>query len=93
MKSVLAEPPAANPTLSTILEVERILEQESHKAALPLSFAEIERRMEAKKTRMETVKAAVQALVHYGVAAVGSKGVIYTRTPQSVASQAVEALA
>lgn len=93
MRSILEESPVANPTLSTILEVEGILEQESRKAALPLSFAEIERRMEAKKTRPETVKAAVQALVHYGVAAVGSKGVIYTRTPQSVAGQATEALA
>jgi hypothetical protein len=93
MKPVLAEPPAANPTLSTILEVEGILEQESRTSALPLSFAEIERRMQAKKTRPETIKAAVQALVHYGVAAVGSKGVLYTRTPQSVAGQAVEALA
>ncbi len=74
---------AANPTIGTILEVEGILAAENRTTALPLSFAEVERRMHAKKTKRETVKAAVQSLVHFGVAYVGPKGIMYTRTPQS----------
>ena len=84
---------AANPTASTVLEVEEILAAEAQADGAPLSFAEIERRMHAKKTRPATVKAAVQTLVHFGVAAVGSKGVIYTRTAASVGSSVAEALA
>lgn len=84
----------ANPTLATVLEVEQILEREAAKGqALPLSISEIERRMAARRTRRETVKAAVEALVHYGVAAVGSKGVLYTRTSKAVATRRVEDLA
>ena len=74
---------SANPTIGTILEIEEILAAENRATAMPLSFAEVERRMRAKKTKRETVKAAVQSLVHFGVAYVGSKGIIYTRTPQS----------
>lgn len=88
----LAQALPANPTADTMLEVEAILEKESRGDAQPLSMAEIERRMKAKKTRIETVKASVQLLVHFGVAAVGSKGVLYTRTPQHVAREATEAL-
>ncbi len=84
----------ANPTLSTILEVEGILEKEAVQGdALPLSISEIERRMHAKRTRRDTIKTAVEALVHYGVAAVGSKGVLYTRTSKRFADAATEALA
>ncbi len=82
----------ANPTAETMLEIESILEKESRGDAQPLSMAEIERRMKAKKTRPETVKASVQILVHFGVAAIGSKGVLYTRTPQHLAGEATEAL-
>lgn len=88
----LAQTLPANPTAETMLEIEAILERESRSDAQPLSMAEIERRMKAKKTRPETVKASVQLLVHFGVAAVGSKGVLYTRTPQHVAREATEAL-
>ncbi len=88
----LAQSLQANPTADTMLEIESILEKESRRDAQPLSMAEIERRMTAKKTRMETVKASVQLLVHFGVAAIGSKGVFSTRTPQHVASEATEAL-
>ncbi len=73
----------ANPTIGTILEIEEILAAENRKTAMPMSFAEVERRMQAKKTKRETVKAAVQSLVHFGVAYVGPKGIIYTRTPHS----------
>lgn len=84
----------ANPTLSTVLEVERILEREATKGrALPLSISEIERRMAARRTRRATVSAAVEALVHYGVAVVGSKGVLYTRSSKRVAAQDTEELA
>lgn len=71
----------ANPTASTILEVERILEKERRGAGAPLSLSEIARRMSAKKTRLESVRAAVEALVHFEVAAVGPHGVIFTRAP------------
>jgi hypothetical protein len=81
---------AANPTIGTILEVEEILAAENRATALPISFAEVERRMHAKKTKRETVKAAVQSLVHFGVAYVGPKGIIYTRTPQTLVRGVVE---
>lgn len=84
----------ANPTLATILEIEEILEKEAVKGqALPLSISEIERRMSARKTRRETVKTAVEALVHYGVAAVGSKGVIFVRAGRQTTEAPTEALA
>lgn len=89
---LLAQTPKANPTLATILEVERILQAESQSRAMPLSVSEIERRMEAKRTRRETVNAAINALVHYGVAAVGSKGVFYIRAPLHEVSRPTEAL-
>lgn len=92
LMDLLAKEPKANPTLSTLLEVERILQAESQSDAMPLSISEIERRMEAKRTRRATVKAAIEALVHYGVAAVGSKGVFYARAPLHETSKPTEAL-
>lgn len=74
----------ANPTLATVLEIQEILRKESQQSALPLSLAEIGRRMGAKKTRHETIRVAVQALEGWGVAALGSKGVIYTKAPAAV---------
>ncbi|MHB8634239.1 MAG: hypothetical protein ACYDBQ_09795 [Thermoplasmatota archaeon] len=79
----------ANPTISTILEVEEILAAENRATATPMSFAEVERRMHAKKTKRETVKAAVQALAHFGVVYVGPKGIIYTRTPHNLVKETV----
>lgn len=77
---LLAKAPRANPTLATIIEIERILKEESRNGdALPLSISEIERRMQAKRTRRDTVKAAIAALEHFGVAMSGSKGVAYAR--------------
>ena len=84
----------ANPTLSTLLEVEEILAKESRAgAAIPLSISEIERRMAARRTRRDTVKTSVQALVHYGIAALGSKGVLYVRAPRLVTEARTEPLA
>ncbi len=83
----------ANPTLATILEIEGILQDESREGeAMPLTLSEIERRMSARRTRRDTIKAAIGALVHYGVAAVGSKGVIYVRAIRKVAETPTEAL-
>ena len=90
---LLRKAPPANPTLATILEVEQILRDESRATALPLSISEIERRMQAKRTRRGTVKAAVEALVHYGVAASGPKGVFYIRVSAKEAARATEPLA
>ncbi|MBI2077788.1 MAG: hypothetical protein HYT80_05365 [Euryarchaeota archaeon] len=84
----------ANPTLATVFEVEQVLEREAKEGdALPLSISEIERRLAARRTRRGTVRAAVQALVHYGVAAVGTKGVLYTRPTKRVADMPAEDLA
>ncbi len=84
----------ANPTLSTMLEIEGILEHEATSGqASPLSISEIERRMAARRTRRDTIKTAIAALVHYGVAAVGTKGVIYVRAGRRTTELATAALA
>ena len=84
----------ANPTLATMLEIEGILELEAMKGgAMPMTISEIERRMSARRTRRDTIKTAIDALVHYGVAAVGSKGVIYVRAGRAVTEAKTEALA
>lgn len=83
----------ANPTLATILEIEGILEDGSREGeAMPMTMSEFERRMSARRTRHDTIKAAIGALVHYGVAAVGSKGVIYVRTLRKVGQTPHQAL-
>lgn len=68
----------------TLLEIQEILRKESQQSALPLSLAEIGRRMAAKKTHHETIRVAVQALEDWGAVALGSKGVIYTKAPAAV---------
>lgn len=93
-KAVEIDLTRANPTLSTILEIEKILEDERFKGqAMPLSLAEIERRMKARTTRRATIKTAVEALAHYGIAAFGSQGVVFTRAPRETYGARTEALA
>ncbi len=62
------------PTLATIHEVETILRASPE----PLSLNEIKRRMKAKTTRHETVRMCVDELKRLGLAAEGSKGVLWT---------------
>ena len=75
-------PQDANPRLSTLLEVEAILVQNLKDWEGPLSYAEIGRRMSARKVRPAVVRACVQELVRQGRAIIGSKGVdLVVRSP------------
>lgn len=69
--------PGANPRLSTVHEVERILRRAAQREGLPLSFAEIGRRMGARRTRPQVIRAAVAELERHKLVAVGSKGVLW----------------
>lgn len=62
------------PTLSTLHEVERILRA----ADGPLSLNEIKRRMSAKSVPHKTVRTVVDEFKRLGLAAEGSKGVLWT---------------
>lgn len=77
------DPPGdANPRLSTLLEVESILVDNLQHWEGPLSYAEIGRRMTAKRVRPAVIRACVQELVRQGRAIVGSKGVdLLVRSP------------
>lgn len=82
------EPPVrtrgANPRQSTIHEVESILRIAAEGREGPLSFAEIARRMRARKTRPEVVRAAVSDLARYKLLSVGSQGAQWIVVPQAV---------
>lgn len=60
------------------MEVGRILEKARHEP--PLSLAEVARRMEAKRVRHATVRAAVDFLAQLGFVTRGSKGAQWTHT-------------
>lgn len=65
----------ANPTLETVHAVERVL-RDAHQAKQgPLSYAEIERRLPAKRVRFETIQAAVLELARHRLVVVGSDGI------------------
>lgn len=83
LKLKVPRPPQdANPRLSPLLEVEAILVQNLKHWEGPLSYAEIGRRMSAKKVRPAVVRACVQELVRQGRAVIGSKGVdLLVRSP------------
>lgn len=66
------------PTLATVIEIGRILEKARFEA--PLSLAEIARRMEAKRVRHATIRAAVDFLAQLGFVTLGSKGAQWTHT-------------
>lgn len=77
----------ANPRTTTVLEVLHVIQAEATDQAMPLSLAEIGRRMPAKKTRPEVIRVAVELLEAFGVVKRGSKGVMYTHAPAAVASR------
>jgi len=77
----------ANPRTTTVLEVLHVIQAEATKTAMPLSLAEIGRRLPAKKTRPEVIRVAVELLETFGVVKYGSKGVVYTRAPASITSR------
>lgn len=66
----------AGPRMATLVEVGRILEDAQDEP--PLSLAEIERRMEAKRVRHETLRASVDFLHRLGFVTLGSRGVQWT---------------
>ena len=65
--------------MATLVEIGRILEKAQGEA--PLSLAEIERRMKAKRVRHETLRASVDFLLRLGLVTVGSKGAQWTHAP------------
>ena len=79
--AVLVAPPRVlkgpSPTLATVHRIERVLRRAAAKGDGPLSFAEIGRRLPAKKVRRETVKAAVEELQRFHLVAHGSRGVMW----------------
>lgn len=79
------------PTLATVHRVELILRKAAEKGEPPLSLAEIERRLPAKKTRRETTKAAVAELSRLSLVARGPKGVMWVvATSDAIWSKARE---
>jgi hypothetical protein len=65
----------ANPTLETVHAVERVLRDAYEGREAPLSYAEIERRLPAKRVRFESIQTAVMELARHRLVAVGSDGV------------------
>lgn len=78
---VRVEPPPtklkANPTLETVHAVERILREAYANREPPLSYAEIGRRLPAKRTRFEVIQTSVLELVRHKFVTVGSDGVMW----------------
>lgn len=64
------------PRMATVVAVGRILESAQDEP--PLSLAEIERRMRAKRVRHATLRASVDFLHRLGFVTLGSKGVQWT---------------
>ncbi|MFO1532747.1 MAG: hypothetical protein ABR562_03470 [Thermoplasmatota archaeon] len=76
----LAPPPAhtkANPTLETLYAVERILRRAWDKREAPVSYAELERRMPAKRVRFEVLQTCVMELARRKLVTVGSDGITW----------------
>ncbi|MEK6976719.1 MAG: hypothetical protein AABY18_10320 [Candidatus Thermoplasmatota archaeon] len=75
---LIEKPPVqmkANPTLETVHAVERVLRDAHERREPPLSYAEIERRMPAKRVRFEALQASVMELARHRLAVVGSDGI------------------
>lgn len=64
------------PRMATVVEVGKVLESAQDEP--PLSLAEIERRMRAKRVRHATLRASVDFLHALGFVSLGSKGVQWT---------------
>jgi predicted anti-sigma-YlaC factor YlaD len=73
-KSVRGE----GPRMATVVEIGHILE--AAQSEPPLSLAEIERRMKAKRVRHETLRASVDFLARLGLITVGRQGAQWTHT-------------
>jgi len=86
-------PLRANPRLSTLHEVEGIIRKAAEKEGVPLSLAEIARRMRAKRTRPQVVRAAVAELARHKLVAVGSKGAFWIAASREVWDRSTETLA
>ncbi len=67
----------ANPTLATLHDVERILRDAFDHREAPLSYAELERRMPAKRVRFEALQASVMELARHRLVTVGSDGIMW----------------
>ena len=66
------------PRLATLVEIGKILEEA--RTEPPLSLAEIERRMAAKRVRHATLRACVDFLARLGLVTTGSQGAQWTHT-------------
>lgn len=66
-----------SPTLTTLHRIERVLRSAAAHGESPLSYAEIGRRLPARKVRRETIKAAVAELRRFHLVAEGKKGVLW----------------
>jgi hypothetical protein len=67
----------ANPTLETVHAVERVLRAAHEAREAPLSYAEIERRLPAKRVRFESIQTAVMELARHRLVVVGSDGIAW----------------
>lgn len=65
----------ANPTLQTVHQVETILRAAYDARETPLSYAEIGRRMSARRVRFEVIQTSVFELARHKLVTVGSDGV------------------
>lgn len=79
--------------MRTLREVEAIIRKASEDERLPLSVAEIGRRMRVKRTRPAVIWAAVNELARHGLVAVGGKGVTWAVVSREVWDRSVERLA
>ncbi len=70
------------PTLATLVEVGRVLEEARREP--PLSLSEIERRMRAKSTRHATLRACVEFLESLALVTTGSEGAQWTYSPSNI---------
>jgi hypothetical protein len=67
----------ANPTLATVHAVEGVLREAYDRRESPLSYAEIERRLPARRVRFEAIKASVMELARHRLVTVGSDGIMW----------------
>lgn len=73
-----ATEPSPSPRMSTVHAVAAILKEAAGRDEVPLSLAEIGRRLPAKRVRHETLRACVDELQLLGFVTEGSKGVMWT---------------
>jgi len=67
-----------SPRMATVHAVARILKEAAASDEVPLSLAEVGRRLPAKRVRHETLRACVDELKILGFVTEGSKGVMWT---------------